>query len=107
MKNKNDKKINLEILNEAVMSKNNTLQGFRENIEKIDNNIIKLLSMRLKIAKNIGILKQKRGLSVVDHNREKNLIKLHHKHSKQNKIDQKFIDKIFNLIIKHSRAIQP
>ena len=97
---------NLEILSEAVMPKKNTLQGLRENIEKIDNTIIRLLSMRLKIAKNIGILKQKRGFRVVDHNREKELMKLHHKYSGQNKIDQKFIDKIFNLVIKHSRAVQ-
>lgn len=88
------------------MSKNNTLRDFRENIEKIDNNIIRLLSIRLKIAKNIGILKRKNGLEVINHDREKKLINLHRKHSKQNKIDQQFIDKIFNLVIKHSRAMQ-
>lgn len=97
---------NLEILSEAVMLKNNTLQGFRKSIEKIDNNIIRLLSTRLKIAKNIGILKHKKELEVVNRDREKNLINLHRKYSKQNKIDQKFIDKIFKLVIKHSRAIQ-
>lgn len=97
---------NLEILSEAVMSKNNNLKDLRESIEKIDNTIIRLLSMRLKIVKNIGILKQKNGLKIVNHGREKNLIKLHHKYSQQNKIDRKFIDKIFNLVIKHSRAIQ-
>lgn len=97
---------NLEILNETVMLKNNTLQDLRENIEKIDNNIIRLLSMRLKIVKKIGILKHRKGLRVVNYDREKNLMNLHRKHSQQNKIDPKFIDKIFNLIIRHSRAIQ-
>ena len=97
---------NLEILREAVMSKNNTLQDLRADIEKIDNTIIRLLARRLKVAKNIGILKQKNGLRVVNHAREKSLMDLHHKYSQQNKINQKFIDKIFNLVIKHSRAIQ-
>ena len=100
------KKINLEILSETVILNNNTLQDLRRSIEKIDNNIIKLLSMRFKIAKNIGILKQKNGLRIVNHDREKNLMNLHHKYSQQNKIDEKFIDKIFNLVIKHSRTVQ-
>lgn len=97
---------NLETLSEAIRLKNNTMQDLRESIEKIDNNIINLLSLRFKIAKNIGILKQKKGLSVTDYSREKKLISLHHTYGQQSKIDKNFTDKVFNLIIRHSRAIQ-
>jgi chorismate mutase len=97
---------NLETLTQAIMLKKDTLEGLRENIEKIDNNIISLLSLRLKIAQNIGISKQKKGSKVIDHNREKKLINLHHIYSRKHKINQKFTDKVFSLIIQHSRAIQ-
>jgi len=64
------------------------------------------MAFRREIVKKIGKLKQQEKLRVVDHGREKDLINLHHKYSKQGKIDAAFIDKVFDLIVNYSRVVQ-
>ena len=96
----------IDKLNKTVELGNNTLEGLRGNINDIDGYIIALLALRLKIVKKIGKLKQQEKLRVVDHGREKDLINLHHKYSKQGKIDAAFIDKVFDLIVDYSRVVQ-
>lgn len=97
---------NLEDLSEIISMKNNTLVDFRDGIKNIDNNIIKLLSLRFEIAKKIGVFKKVNNLKVIDRDRERKLVKLHHAYSKQNKVDRELVDKIFAQVIKHSVAIQ-
>ncbi len=93
-------------LNESIMLQDDTLQGLRSHIEKIDRTIIRLLSTRMKIVKKIGVLKQTQGIAVVDPNREAQLKDLHREYSEHDKIDYEFISNIFNVVINHARAAQ-
>ncbi len=97
---------NLKVLDKAVAQRKNTLEDLRKNIEQIDDEIIKLLSARAKEAKNIGLLKQKGGLKVLDLDREKKLIQLRRRSSGRYNIDPRLTQKIFEMITEHSRAIQ-
>jgi len=48
----------------------NDLNDLRKKIDKIDDDIIKLLSERFAVVKNIGEYKKERGLDVFDQDRE-------------------------------------
>lgn len=97
---------NLEDLSETIMLRNNTINDLRKSIGKVDEKIIKLLSFRFKVAKNIGILKKEHGLEIFDPAQEIKIKEIHRAYSKSNKIDEEFVNEIFNLVIKHSRSIQ-
>src|SRR4030042_1225005 len=46
----------------------------RTRIDEIDEELIKLINERAKVAKDIGALKQKQGIGVVDPEREKGVL---------------------------------
>jgi prephenate dehydrogenase len=96
----------LHKLHEAIKLENNTLEGLRKNINDVDSSIIKLLGLRLKIVKKIGMLKRQKKLEVLDRGREKKLIEMHHKYSKRHHVETELTDKIFNLIVNYSKTLQ-
>ena len=52
-------------------SKNITeLDLLRDNIDKIDSELIHLLHKRFEISKNIGIIKKQNNVTILDSNRE-------------------------------------
>ena len=81
----------------------NKLDHYRKKIDLIDKNIIKLLSQRFELTKQIGDYKKKNNIKVVDKKRElqviNNIKKYSHKH-------KKFIIDIFKKIINYSKKIQ-
>ena len=81
----------------------NKLKSYRKGIDLIDKNIIKLLSQRFKLAKQIGDYKKKNGLKIVDKERELQVINNIKKYSNEHK---KFIINIFKNIINYSKRIQ-
>ena len=82
----------------------NKLKYYRKRIDVIDSNIVKLLSSRFRIAKQIASYKKKNNIKVLDKKRELQVIKNIKKHS--DKRNQKFIVDIFKTIINHSKKIQ-
>lgn len=83
-----------------------TLEQLREKIEKIDRTIIKKLAARQKLSVQIGTLKAKMGKPVLDLAREKKLQRFYDKLSLQHQLDANWIQKIFKLIVAHSRKCQ-
>ena len=61
------------------------LKEDREILDKIDNEIIKLLEERMKIIKDIGLYKLNNNLNTEDKNREREIIK-----NLENEIDGQF-----------------
>lgn len=97
---------NLKSLHETAVSNSGNLGELRRDVERVDAAIIQLLGQRLRIVQKIGKLKQNQKLSVVSANRERDIKKMHNRESKRHRVDSKLSGEIFNLIIKHSRAIQ-
>lgn len=81
------------------------LEDWRKEIDAVDLQILNLIRQRTKIVREIGVLKAQAGLSVIDANREKEILK---------KIsgmigsvpENKSIVNIFKEIIRESRRIQ-
>jgi monofunctional chorismate mutase len=58
------------------------IEVLRKKIDKIDNRILKLIEERVEIAKEIGRLKKRAGLSLHDRKREAEILKRIEKKSK-------------------------
>lgn len=85
---------------------NNQIKKYRTEINRIDKEIIELLSSRIEISKKIGQEKIIHNYPITDKKRERSaLIKRQFLASKTN-LDQKFIKEIFKLIFKYSKRVQ-
>lgn len=82
------------------------LNKIRNKINKIDNNLIKLLSQRQKVSKEIGIFKLKNNLPIYNPKREQEVIENLSTLAKKNKLDPKLIQKIFKTIFTYSKRVQ-
>lgn len=78
----------------------------RQKIDKIDEDIIKNLSERKKIALQIGQLKAESGQPILDLTREAQKKIQYGKLCLTYGLEEKFIQRLFGLIIAYSRKLQ-
>ncbi|VFP78239.1 P-protein [Buchnera aphidicola (Cinara cuneomaculata)] len=88
------------------MYKTKILEFLRKKIDCIDYEIIKLLSSRESLSKDILKNKIYNQFNIRDKNREIELFNNLHQFSKKNNINPEFIKKIFKIIVKNSVIIQ-
>ena len=83
--------------------KKQTIEKLRTEIDKIDEQIIRLLTDRMEKVKKIGEIKNKIGKSKLDINRFNKLLKKRIELGKRYELTKDLITKIWNLI--HDEAI--
>ena len=81
------------------------LEDWRNEIDSIDEEIVRLVNQRAKIAREIGVLKASAGLPIVDAGREDEILR---KAAASNNgvLKNEAILRIFRGIIRESRQIQ-
>ena len=80
------------------------LKYYRDKIDSIDRDIVKLLLFRFKIVERISHYKKINKINAIDKKRELEVVNNIKKYS--NKNNQKFIIKIFKDIINYSKKLQ-
>ena len=83
--------------------KKQTIEKLRTEIDKIDEQIIRLLTDRMEKVKKIGEIKNKIGKSKLDINRFNKLLKKRIELGKRYELTKDLITKMWNLI--HDEAI--
>ncbi|HII95172.1 MAG TPA: chorismate mutase [Methanofastidiosum sp.] len=83
-----------------------SLEALREEIDRIDEDIIGLLSRRMEVVKNIAALKKDKGISVEDRDREKKLFLKLEREARRNNINEEFVSEVFGVIVSHSKLMQ-
>lgn len=78
----------------------------RNNIDKIDNKLVLLLSERMKIVRRIAVYKSKNKIPILDKKREQKVLSEKKKLAKKYKLDENYIRSIFKLIMKQSKKEQ-
>ena len=78
----------------------NNLKKWRDELDKIDEKILKILADRFQITKKIGEYKNKHSLNPFDAEREKEIFKNKNISAKNLNLDQIIVKKIFKIIIK-------
>jgi len=82
-----------------------SIEDWRIEIDEIDEQIIRLLNMRAKLAIKVGDLKMTKGLRIWDSEREQNVIN-QVLQANRGPLDEQAVTKIFKRIIMESRRIE-
>lgn len=82
------------------------LENLRKKIERIDEEILRLIRERLEIATEIADTKRRNGLSIYDPDRENEVLKKVKELSVANNLPYEYIEDIFLLIISMTRNVQ-
>lgn len=82
------------------------LQRLRDEINRINGEIIKLLAERVNLAKQIGEVKKMLGKPIIDSNRELSVYEQVKKLAYDMNLDQEGIEKVFKEIIRLSVEAQ-
>ncbi len=81
-----------------------SIKQLRAKIDKIDINIIKMLSQRKTLSIKIGKLKS--NTKIIDNKREKALMLRYKKLCSEYQLQLKFVKNVFKIIIANSRELQ-
>lgn len=84
-------------------TQNKNLKSLRNQIDKIDNKLVSLLTKRFGLVKIIGQKKLENKIPVIDNNREQEIID---RLFRESGLDKKFVTQLFTLIFKESRKQQ-
>ena len=79
------------------------IESLRNQIDKIDNQLVGLLTKRFGLVKIIGQIKLENKIPVIDNNREQEIID---RLFRESGLDKKFVTQLFTLIFKESRKQQ-
>lgn len=82
----------------------NTLDILRQNIDSIDDSIIKLLAERLRVVVKVGRYKKQRGITPLASARWKQVLTSKMAKAKSLGINPQLVKKIYNLI--HAEALK-
>ncbi|MBN2008822.1 chorismate mutase [candidate division KSB1 bacterium] len=82
-----------------------TLETCRQNIDKLDLQILELLNERAQWVEKIGELKQLQNRPILDENREQHIMQELYDHNKGPLTDEA-IANIFRIIIQEGRRLQ-
>ena len=81
------------------------LKRLREEIDRIDSELLALLNKRAQLADRIGFVKHIQGLSVHDPNRE-NEVLTHLKEENKGPFNNQVLERLFRIIFEESRNLQ-
>ena len=82
-----------------------SIEDWRDEIDEIDRQLLRLLNARLRIAMKVGALKQAAGLPLSDQERERQVLE-QLREENEGPLDEKTVDTLFRHIIDESRRVQ-
>lgn len=82
------------------------LEDLRREIDRLDSQLIRLISRRMKLAERIGLFKKNGKKEVRDKKREEEIIKNVKNRANKSGLNGKIAVKIWKILISQSRKIQ-
>ena len=84
----------------------NKLEEYRGKIDKIDEEIAKLLAERLMLVKQIGKIKKENNIPIVDNDRFQKVLERVENIASKERISKDFIDEIYYTIHKYACELE-
>ena len=81
------------------------IEDWREEIDAIDQELLRLLNQRARVAQKIGALKRTAGLPICDPERERHVL-TNVQNVNNGPLDESAIAKLFRRIIRESRRVE-
>jgi chorismate mutase/prephenate dehydratase len=88
------------------MTDNNTLESLRNEINNIDDQIIKLFDQRMDLCKKVGIFKKHNNIEITHYNREAGIINRLSNKIEINNLTNDDIKILYEIIFKISKSKQ-
>jgi chorismate mutase len=88
------------------MTTNKPIEKYRNEIDDLNKKIVDLLGKRMDLARKIGKIKRKEGIQVRDYEREHQVLTAIREYARLHDLPEKYIEQVFELIIKASREEQ-
>ena len=85
---------------------NNTLEYLRQEINNIDDQIIKLFDQRMDLCKKVGVFKKSNNIKITHSNREEEIINRLSTTIDINNLTKDDIRKLYEIIFKISKSKQ-
>ena len=82
-----------------------TIEDWRVEIDKIDEELLRLLNARAAIAVRVGESKRVAGLSVLNRGREREVIE-RVRRANRGPLDEEAVERLFRAVIRESRRLQ-
>jgi 3-deoxy-7-phosphoheptulonate synthase len=82
------------------------IPALRDEIDRIDRELVKLIGMRLQNSVSIARIKAERGLEMRSPDREEELIAEARDDAAEAGVDPDYVDELMRLVLRHSRAAQ-
>jgi chorismate mutase len=81
------------------------IEDWREEIDAIDQELLRLLNQRARIAQKIGSLKRAAGLPVCDPERERDVLTAT-QNANTGPLDEQAVAKLFRRVIRETRRVE-
>lgn len=82
------------------------IEGYRRQIDKLDEDLIEALGERMKIIPKIGELKSKANLDVEDKDREGEVKRNWRRVAGRKNLSWEFVGEILRLVLSHSKTLE-
>jgi chorismate mutase len=82
-----------------------TIEDWRVEIDKIDEELLRLLNARAEIAVRVGETKRVAGLSVLNRGREREVVERARRNNR-GPLDGEAVERLFRAVIRESRRLQ-
>ena len=81
-----------------------TLDELRQEIDLLDEKLLKIIAKRMDIVREIGNLKKEKNLEALDKNRWQSVLKKIKEAAKNNNLSEEFVEKLYHEI--HQAALK-
>ncbi len=82
------------------------VEQLREDIDRINSELLDLVARRLDVSVEIGSIKQKAGLPLYSEDRERELLHRFRAAAVERNIDPDYVEELMAVVLIHSRAAQ-
>lgn len=80
-----------------------SLPELREQIDAIDREWIQLFKRRLDVAKQIALVKKRKGLSIPDAERERVMMERNLRQAQELQINPRMVEEVFRLVLVYTK----
>ena len=83
-----------------------TINGFRKEIDQLDSELIKIISERVRVVREVGKIKKKEKLDPFNEKRRQEVLEKWKANAKKVKVSEEFAEKIYKALHEYSLEIE-
>ena len=89
-----------------MSDKDDQLEEFRKQIDALDEELLRILSERMDVARKIGSYKKAHGLELTDPERKEAVLAAHLARAKSAGLPEEFVKQLYETIHEHTVAVE-